>query len=93
MSQKLSSKLDSIDKEILRTLKIRRPLVSRRIAVSVGISAVAISPRLIKLKKLGILKIAKKSKTRKFERKFGKKKIIIKSPRSIYWDFDFKDEV
>ena len=95
MTQDLFSELDSIDKEILRTLQKRRPLVSRRIAFSVGISPVAISPRLSRLKKLGILKIAKKSKMRVFHRTFGtsKKRVLIKSPRSISWDFDLKDEV
>ncbi len=80
--------LDSIDREILRVLQKRRPLVSRQIAKYVGISPVAISPRLSNLKEMGIIKISKKTKLRIFKRNFGKKVVEIRAPRSIYWDFD-----
>jgi DNA-binding Lrp family transcriptional regulator len=92
MSLEISSQIDGLDREILRVLQKRRPLVSRQIAKSTGLSSVAIMPRLSKLKGLGVLKISKKTKNRVFKRSFGKKTIEIKSPRSIYWDFDFKDE-
>ena len=80
--------LDGIDKEILRVLYSRRPLVSRQIAKFVGLSPAAISPRLENLKNMGIIKNGKKSKTRVYERTFGKKTVKIHSPRSIYWDLD-----
>ena len=82
--------LDGIDKEILRALNIRSPMVSREIARIVGLTASAIGLRLNNLKGLGIIRIAKMSKLRIFERKFGNKKVKISSARSIYWELDLK---
>jgi predicted transcriptional regulator len=82
--------LDGIDREILRTLYARRPLVSRQIAKYVGLSAPAIFPRLNNLKSEGIIKISRVSGIRVFEREFNKKIRKIKSPQSIYWDLDLK---
>ncbi|MBD3252179.1 winged helix-turn-helix transcriptional regulator [Candidatus Pacearchaeota archaeon] len=84
--------LDGIDREILRVLLKRRPLVSRQIASKVGLTPSAISPRLMNLKKKGILKPAKILGLRNFKRNFKNKIQKIKSPRSIYWDLDLKNE-
>jgi predicted transcriptional regulator len=80
--------LDGIDKEILRTLYEKRPLVSREIAKSVGLTAGAIAPRLNNLKKKRILKIKGTEGLRTFKRSFNGKVKLIKSPRSILWDLD-----
>ena len=84
--------LDGIDREILRVLLKRRPLVSRQIAGKVGLTPSAIAPRLMNLKKKGILKTVKILGMRKFKRKCKNKIRNIKSPRSIYWDIDIKNE-
>lgn len=80
--------LDGIDKEVLRALMIRRPLVTRKIAEIVGLTSSAITPRLHRLKNQGILKISKTDKLRVFKRKFGNRSIIIRAPRNIFWDLD-----
>lgn len=80
--------LDGIDKEILRVLLIRRPLVTRKIAQVVGLTSSAITPRLRRLKNEGILKISKEDKQRVFKRKFGNRIVTIRAPRNIFWDLD-----
>ena len=80
--------LDGIDKEILRALIIRRPLVTRKIAEIVGLTSSGITPRLNKLKNQGILKISRIDKIRVFKRKFGNREIFIRAPRNIFWDLD-----
>lgn len=92
MKERKKKLLDGIDKEILRSLYAKRPLVSSRIAKAVGLSSSAISPRLNSLREMGIIKILKISKVRTFERNFGELKIKIESPRSIFWDLDFKND-
>jgi DNA-binding Lrp family transcriptional regulator len=84
--------LDGIDKEIIRVLLQRRPLVSRQIAKYVGLSAAGISSRLENLENLGIIKKTRKSKDRVFVRSYGKKKVTIHAPRNIYWDLDLVKE-
>ncbi|MGV8152333.1 MAG: winged helix-turn-helix transcriptional regulator [Candidatus Nanoarchaeia archaeon] len=86
-----SPELDGIDREILRVLFIRRPLVGSQIAKIVGLSPSGVKSRLEYLRNSGIVKIAKTSGQRNFERKFGNKLIKIKSARSIYWDLDLKE--
>jgi DNA-binding Lrp family transcriptional regulator len=90
MAKRKKKILDGIDREILRALLYRRPLVSRQIAKYVGISSPAIFPRLDQLKDLGIIKISRISGIRYFEREFNYKIKKIKSPRSIHWDLDIK---
>jgi DNA-binding Lrp family transcriptional regulator len=90
MKERKKKILDGIDKEILRVLYIRKPLVGRQIAKAVGLTASAISPRLENLRKLGIIKPVKISGMRVFSRKFGNQTIKIKSPRNIFWDLDIK---
>ncbi len=84
--------LDGIDKEILRCLYHRRPLVTNQIAKCVGRTPPAIKPRLINLQKMGLIKPSKVSGIRQFKRIFGTKQVKIKSPRSIYWDLDLKPQ-
>jgi DNA-binding Lrp family transcriptional regulator len=81
--------LDGIDKEILRNLYKRKNMVSRQIAISVGLSAPAITPRLWNLKNKGLIKNENKTKVRYFNRKFNNQTIKIKAPRSIHWNIDF----
>jgi len=80
--------LDGIDREILRALYEKRPMVSREIAVRVGLTAAAIRPRLESLRKKGLIKIIGKEGIRIFKRKVNGKVHEIKSPRSILWDLD-----
>jgi DNA-binding Lrp family transcriptional regulator len=82
--------LDGIDKEILRVLYIRRPLVGSQIARCVGLTSSSINSRLINLKNLGIIKISKISGVRNFERSFNNQSQTIISPRYIYWDLDLE---
>jgi DNA-binding Lrp family transcriptional regulator len=83
--------LDGIDREILRLLYKRSPIVSREIAKRVGLSAPAITPRLNNLKKQGLIKNNRKTKERIFRRKFNNKTIEIKAQRSIHWSLDLID--
>lgn len=92
MNSEIAAQIDGIDREILRALQKRRPLVSRTIARSIGISSVAVMPRLSRLKTLGIVKVSKKAKMRTFKRIFGKKEVVIRSPRSVHWDFNLEEE-
>jgi len=80
--------LDGIDREILRALYEKRPMVSREIAEKVGLTAAAIKPRLENLRKKGLIKIIAKEGMRIFKRKIKGKIQEIKSPRSILWDLD-----
>lgn len=79
--------IDAVDREILRMLSKRNPLVGKRIAKGVGISPAAIAPRLNNLRSQGIL-TARSTGLRKFNRTFGKKLTRVKAPRSIFWDID-----
>jgi DNA-binding transcriptional regulator LsrR (DeoR family) len=90
MKNRKKTKIDGIDKEILRVLYLRRPMVSRQIACSVGLSSSAIFPRLEQLRNNGLIKISKISKVRIFERTFNGHIQQIKSPRSIHWDLDLE---
>ena len=90
MKKRKKRVLDGIDREILRVLYIRRPLVGRQIARSVGLTSSAIAPRLMNLKEMGIIKPVKISKIRVFERKFGNQIVKIKAPRNIFWGLDLK---
>ena len=92
MPNRKKNLLDGIDKEILRALLIRRPLVTRKIAQLVGLTASAITPRLNQLKNRGLIKISKSEGIRTFNRKFGNRTVRIKSPRKIFWDLDLKEE-
>ncbi|MBR9705050.1 winged helix-turn-helix transcriptional regulator [Candidatus Pacearchaeota archaeon] len=83
---------DGIDKEIIRLLLVKNPLSSRQIAINVGLTPSAISPRLNNLKKKGILVRKKISVLRCFNRRYGDSVLKIKSPRCILWDLDIKDE-
>jgi predicted transcriptional regulator len=82
--------LDGIDKDILRVLTIRSPMVGRQIAKFVGLSSSAISLRLEKLEGLGILRKAHKDCVRCFERTYNGRLKKIKSPRSISWALDLE---
>ena len=91
MKTRKKETFDGIDREILRALKTRRPLVTRNIAKIVGLTPSAISPRLNHLKKEGILKISKIDTMRTFQRVFSGRVMKIRAPRSIYWDIDLKN--
>ncbi|MEM0465079.1 MAG: winged helix-turn-helix transcriptional regulator [Candidatus Pacearchaeota archaeon] len=82
--------LDGIDKEILRLLLVKRPLVSRKIANYVGITPSAVMPRLCNMESLGIIKKYKVHSMRFYTRKFENFKLKIKSPRYILWDLNLK---
>ena len=90
MQQRKKKELDGIDREILRALFKRSPLVSRKIAEIVGLTASAIAPRLNNLQKKGIVKPSKILGMRSFQRKFNDKTRRIKAPHSIYWDLDIQ---
>ena len=92
MKKRKKQVIDGIDREILRILYCKRPLVSRQIANKVGLTSSAIKPRLNSLKDKGFIKIVKTSAIRCFEREYGDKKIKIKSPRNIFWDLNLKNE-
>lgn len=83
---------DGIDKEIIRLLLVKNPLSSRQIAINVGLTPSAIFPRLNSLKKKGILVRKNISVLRCFNRRCGDSVLKIKSPRSILWNLDIKDE-
>ncbi|MFA5857110.1 MAG: winged helix-turn-helix domain-containing protein [Candidatus Pacearchaeota archaeon] len=85
-------RLDGIDKDILRILYSRRPLVTLKIAKYAKLSSPTVSARLSNLEKLGIVKKARINKIRKFERTFGDNLIKIKSASRIYWDLDLEDK-
>lgn len=80
--------LDGIDREILRCLYKRSPLVTRQIAEYVGRTPPSIKPRLKNLQSLGLVKPVKISGVREFKRNFGAKQVKIRAPRSIYWGLD-----
>lgn len=88
MIERKTKELDGIDREILRVLFLYRPLVSRKIAQNVGLSASAIAPRLKNLENLGIIKKVKLSGLRKYKVNSKKGSRRIKSYQSIYWDLD-----
>lgn len=90
MQKRKNENFDGTDREILRTLYKERPLVSRQIAKSIGLSASAIAPRLNNLKTKGIIKQTRVERIRSFKRTFGSQIKIIKAPRSIFWDLDLK---
>lgn len=95
MQKRKKQVLDGIDKEILRVLYKKGPLVSRKIAFSVGLTPSAIGPRLRNLHDKGIIKPVEKMKIRKFKIKPGKpggKNKWVGSPRGIFWGLDLKNE-
>ncbi len=91
--------IDSRDREILRFIDIaNRPVSGTAIADSIDLSVPAIKPRLLNLKKQGIIKPIKIGGLRSFNRKFKIKKTgkeIIKrinSPSRILWGLDIVNE-
>ena len=80
--------LDGIDREIVRLLYLYQPLVSRKIAKCVGLSASGISPRLNNLMEMGIVKTVKTCGIRRYKRRFNNVTRKIESPQSIYWEID-----
>lgn len=90
MQKRKKKELDGIDREILRAIYKRGSLVSRKIAEFVGLSPAAIAPRLFNLKDLGIIRESSVSGERVFRRKINGKKKLIRAPRSIYWEIDYK---
>jgi len=88
MKKRKKKNLDGIDREILRALYREGALVSSAIAKRVGLTASAITPRLVHLKDLGILRHGKVLGLRTFRRKFNNKSVLIKAPRSIFWEID-----
>lgn len=91
ISKKKNVVLDGLDRDILRVLNLKRPLVSSKIAQCVGLSTSSISNRLNKLKRYGILRKVNVSKVRVYSRNFSGQEVNIRSPRCIYWDFDLKE--
>jgi DNA-binding Lrp family transcriptional regulator len=83
--------IDGTDREIIRILNKKSPLVTRRIGKYVGLTSPSIILRLNNLKEKGILRIVNVSKMRVYERVFGNKTILIKSPKKILWDIDLKE--
>ena len=81
--------IDGIDRKILRVLYLRHTLVGSQIAKYICISCSAISPRLINLMKLGIIKPVKKSGLRVYKRNFGDHIKKIESYSRIAWDLNF----
>ena len=90
MKKRKKKVIDGIDREILRVLLIRRPLVGSQIASYVGLTSSAITLRLNNLQESGIIKQSKILGIRNFSRNFGNHIKKIKSPRSIYWDLDIE---
>jgi DNA-binding Lrp family transcriptional regulator len=90
MKKRKKNILDGIDKEILRLLLVKRPLVSSRIAKNVGLTPAAIIPRLNNLKEKGIIRKKESEIIRKFKRDSYGSVIKIKSPVFIKWDLDLK---
>jgi hypothetical protein len=82
--------IDGTDREILRVLYEKRPLVSRQIATMVGMTASAIAPRLNNLLEMGILKRAEDGEPRSFDKKLNGHLVRVKSPKCIMWDLDIK---
>lgn len=83
--------IDGIDRDILRTMvRSRRLLNANQISKNVKLTPAAIRPRLDNLRSKGIIKPAKISGMRTFNRTFGKTKKRIRAPRSIFWDIDLK---
>ncbi len=80
--------IDGMDREILRKINGSKKSISgRQIALKVKLSPSAIKPRLLNLKRQGIIKNTNLG-IRTFSRKIGNRSIKINSPRSILWDID-----
>jgi DNA-binding Lrp family transcriptional regulator len=92
MKERKKKVLDGIDKEILRALMVRSPLVTSEIAKIAGLTSSAIKPRLDNLKQNGIIKISKTEGLRIFKRNFGNRLVTIRAPRSIYWEIDYLEK-
>jgi len=91
MSARKKISIDGIDRDIIRVLDSAGvPLTSSEIARSVNMSPPAIMPRLINLKKKGIIKPVELGGMRTFERKFGNETKTIESRSSIAWELDVK---
>ncbi len=91
--------IDSRDREILRFLDIaNRPVSGTAIADKIDLSIPAIQPRLINLKKQGIIKPVKIGGMRSFNRTFKIKKTgrevtkRIRAPSRILWGLDIVNE-
>ncbi|MFA5857352.1 MAG: AsnC family transcriptional regulator [Candidatus Pacearchaeota archaeon] len=89
MKERKKKVLDGIDKEILRALMIRSPLVTSEIGKIVGLTSSAIKPRLNNLKTEGIIKISKTQGIRVFKRNFGNRQVTVRAARSISWEIDY----
>ena len=92
MINKRKKYFDGTDKDILRILYLKHPLVTREIARGAGFTCSGIIPRLVNLMEKGILKKEFIGQVRSFNRKFGNKIIRVNSPSSILWDLDIKNE-
>ncbi len=90
MTNKQKKYFDGTDKDILRILYLKHPLVTREIAKGIGLTCSGVIPRLANLLEKGILKKEIIGQVRIFDRKFGTKIKRVNSPSSILWDLDIK---
>lgn len=81
-----------MDREILRFLYGDKaiPKTTRQIARRINITPPAVKPRLVNLKRMGVVKRVRDGDTRTFSRKFGNKRVKISSPSKIFWGLDLK---
>lgn len=89
MNRRKKSVLDGTDRDILRLLYRRGPMVGRQIALQVQLSPAAVALRLRSLEVQGILRSSMTSQQRVFRRGIGTKRRKVISPRSIAWQIDF----
>ncbi len=99
MKKKLERKkniIDGMDREMLRHLYYnKRPLNGFQLSKKINLSPTSTSLRLANLKKMGILKLVEIQGIRSFNRKIKGRKtpMKIKSPRSIFWGINLKDDI
>lgn len=91
MIHKRKKYFDGTDKDILRILYLKHPLVTSEIAKVAGLTVSGIIPRLVNLMEKGILKKEVIGQVRTFDRKFGDKIKRVNSPSSIMWNLDIKN--
>jgi predicted ArsR family transcriptional regulator len=84
--------IDGTDREILRVLLLKRPLVTMHIAKYIGLSSQCAKIRLCSLADKGIVKKSKTCGIRRYRRNFRGRQCIINSPQKIYWDLDLEEE-
>jgi DNA-binding Lrp family transcriptional regulator len=80
--------IDGIDREIIRVLCKKSPIVTRRIGKFVGLTSPSIIIRLNNLRDQGIIKVSKVSGIREFYREYKDKTVKIRSPQKILWGLD-----